>query len=1293
MKLLYTLATAMLCCFGLTAQTSISPDLMRDAGITKFSVSPERQTLNFINFDEGRADLPTLDQTPALLGDLLQLRSGVDVLEAYQTTNPTDEIAVRRFQQSYKNIKVEHGHVVALAREGRVAGLHAEFYALDNIKTAPSLDEQTALALLLDHIGASEYAWESVNNLMSGYTPASEVMNTLTGLYQEYYPSGELVIVDDYNTTEVDMDLAYKFNIYAAEPLSRADYYVNAHTGAIMLADAIIKHATGDTRYAGLQSFGSTFDSGAGGQVLRNNNLGGGIETTHLDGRGGLPLSVAAIYNLSTPIVDTNGDSYFSAAEHRPVIWGPTDCAAYTPHVNQSSGCNEARNHDIAVDAHWGAEVVYNYWIDVHGRLSYDDKDAKINSFVHYGDAYDNAFWNGSAMTYGDGSYQGGTNPNGSFDPLTSMDVCAHEVGHAVCSHTSDLVYQRESGAMNEGFSDIWAAAVEQHVLTVIDGTLTFDPWGIGEQIDQRDGGIAEGQPGNRALRWMDTPQIAGDPDSYGGVNWTDPECGEPTLANDYCGVHSNSGVLNHWYYILTVGGGQPISVGAGSGNAPKPATDDGVSDAGFNYGSLAGIGFGKSQRIAYITETFLTPNSKFIDARAASLVAAGALYGVCGTDANATATAWDAVDVPADPTVPASTQNCTPRIEFINVATEMDETSADQGCAASTIYTINATTVGQSGTVSITATGSGANPAVAGKDFNLLTTSVNAGSNPNPQIEIEILDNAIVDGNRTFTVTVSGNQSTSQEFTILDNDVVPVPGSGVINMLPEETFDGSSMPAGWTVVSIGESSASWYVGNLSGKGTRAFASDNGSTDTYDQTAFANTILVSPRIDARGLNSVTLDFVYSILGEYTAPDYFDYGEVMYSFDKTNWESLDRYAVTAPGTGTGGNGTASISLPGDVNNTFFHVGFRWYNDELVGTTAGAFSIDNVVVEGKSVAIDFSAGNPDNGADENVGPNETAYFFDDGSGQYIGSLRSVSGGDFGCSRMELVTNTVQAVPFMGGTRTTRTFEVSSANQTDEYEVTIFFSSGAWSNISAGGNPRLTKTTAATWEEADASNTVFATNQSIDMNAGSSGEVSITGTFTGFSTFAVTAGAVVLPVELLDFTARPQEQHIELNWRTASEQNNDGFALERRAAGESTFRPIAWIAGNGSTETESAYAHPDREVVAGTTYYYRLRQIDFDGTETLSKIVTATLDGKGGTVLINPNPASTEATLTIGNYAGDPSVNVEVLDLNGRLVRRLRTTSNVLKLDLTGLSKGMYLIRSRGEGWTDTQRLIVE
>ena len=136
-------------------------------------------------------------------------------------------------------------------------------------------------------------------------------------------------------------------------------------------------------------------------------------------------------------------------------------------------------------------------------------------------------------MTYGDGATR--------FRPLTSLDVVGHEIGHAVCEKTANLTYANESGAMNEGLSDIWGASIEAYAV----GTLGFtsggvkakSTWLIGEEIDKV----------QVALRSMSDPKSLGQPAYYKGVNWY-------TGTGDNGGVHTNSGVLNHWFYILTVG-------------------------------------------------------------------------------------------------------------------------------------------------------------------------------------------------------------------------------------------------------------------------------------------------------------------------------------------------------------------------------------------------------------------------------------------------------------------------------------------------------------------------------------------------------------------------------------------------------------------------------------------------------------------------------------------------------------------------------------------------------------------
>lgn len=218
----------------------------------------------------------------------------------------------------------------------------------------------------------------------------------------------------------------------------------------------------------------------------------------------------------------------------------------------------------------------------------------------------DNAYWSGAEMLYGDGY----TN----FKPLTSLDVCAHEIGHGVCASTANLAYQAESGALNEGFSDIWGASVEQY--TAANLGLVKSTWLIGEEIVNY----------GLALRSMSNPKSIGQPGYYKGQYWvTDP--GFYNEGNDWGGVHTNSGVLNRWFYILSQG-------------------ESGTNEGGNAY-AVTGIGINDAARIAYRAESvYLQAASKFEDARRLTLKAAEDLFGVCSAQAVATTKSWYAVGV-----------------------------------------------------------------------------------------------------------------------------------------------------------------------------------------------------------------------------------------------------------------------------------------------------------------------------------------------------------------------------------------------------------------------------------------------------------------------------------------------------------------------------------------------------------------------------------------------------------------------------------------------------------------------
>lgn len=171
----------------------------------------------------------------------------------------------------------------------------------------------------------------------------------------------------------------------------------------------------------------------------------------------------------------------------------------------------------------------YDYYSSVHGRDSYDDAGSTIVSSVHFCPAsnncpFQNAFWNGTQMVYGEGF-------------SAADDVDAHELTHAVTERTANLFYYMQSGAMNESFSDIFGETVD---LTNGAGTDTAGVrWLLGEDV-----------PVFGAIRDMMTPTDFNDP---GKMSDTEFVCANP--GNDAGGVHTNSGVPNHAYALLTDGG------------------------------------------------------------------------------------------------------------------------------------------------------------------------------------------------------------------------------------------------------------------------------------------------------------------------------------------------------------------------------------------------------------------------------------------------------------------------------------------------------------------------------------------------------------------------------------------------------------------------------------------------------------------------------------------------------------------------------------------------------------------
>ncbi len=275
------------------------------------------------------------------------------------------------------------------------------------------------------------------------------------------------------------------------------------------------------------------------------------------------------------------------------------------------------------VDAHYGAAKTYDYFLNIHGRngvngtggpgtyaAAANSSVTLISSRVHFGTsgAYNNAFWYNNQMTYGDGN---GT----TFSPLTTTDICGHEMTHGVTEYSANLTYASESGALNESMSDIFGAMVEAYQ----DGAVSADTWKIGEDA------YTPGTPGD-ALRYMNDPSLGGDPNHYSQRLY--PGSCTPSSSNDYCGVHTNSSISNHAYYLLAAGGTNSVS---------------GIS--------VPAIGTSAAERIFYRALTvYMTSSTNFSGARTATLNAATDLYGGTSSQYTGTQWAWCAVGVGSCP-------------------------------------------------------------------------------------------------------------------------------------------------------------------------------------------------------------------------------------------------------------------------------------------------------------------------------------------------------------------------------------------------------------------------------------------------------------------------------------------------------------------------------------------------------------------------------------------------------------------------------------------------------------------
>jgi Zn-dependent metalloprotease len=467
------------------------------------------------------------------------------------------KMAHTKVHQTYDKIPVWEGEaIVHLNQDGSLSTVTDDLKEMIAVNTKANFSENEALRIALD-----------------GYRGRAKLTDK---------PKVDLYI---YRSAERD-HLAYRVEtprIDGSQETSAPVVFIDAHTGEKVFEYDNLQTGTGSSLYSGTVTINTTV---SGSTYYME-------DTTRRQGT----------FNMNSTGNETYGtggtQSRFTDTDD---VWNTTI---------QRAG----------VDAHYGAAKTYDYYKNVHGRSGIDGNNGPgtttsavgaiplVVSRVHFGSSgrYNNAFWYNNQMSYGDGD---GTN----FTPLTTLDICGHEMTHGVTERTANLTYASEPGALNESMSDVMGAMVE---LYADGGAVTADTWKIGEDA------YTPGTAGD-ALRRMDNPNAVGDPDHY-SLRLYPGSC-TPSSLNDSCGVHTNSSIGNHAFYLIANGGTNRVS---------------GVS--------VTGIGTSDAGRIWYRALTsYMTSSTNYSGARTATLNAASAIFGSTSTQYNTVAQGWCAVGIGA---------------------------------------------------------------------------------------------------------------------------------------------------------------------------------------------------------------------------------------------------------------------------------------------------------------------------------------------------------------------------------------------------------------------------------------------------------------------------------------------------------------------------------------------------------------------------------------------------------------------------------------------------------------------
>ena len=488
-----------------------------------------------------------------------------------------------RFQQFYHGVRIWGGEVITHTKaDGRELPPTTALKQAINVDIKPKLSTAEALAIVKKDLASRfDFAYKPGVELVIYPEKVSRVL-----AQRARVPENKLN-AEDFVTEVKGYQLAYYIHTELENPgdTRHTDYLVNAHTGAIIEKwDSLLTSAaigTGKSQYNGTVG-------------LNTNSLASGFELRDLT----RPVSGGnVIYNLDHSTTGT-GKIYTDPDN----TWGDGINFKEDPEPTTS-----ANGQTAAVDAAYGLQATWDMYKNVFGRNGINGLGTPTYARVHYDSAYDNAFYSDQCMciTYGDGT---------KLQTLTSLDVAAHEFSHGVCMTSAGLIYNKESGGLNEANSDIMGAMAEFYMRGANGkGSVIPDTggtWTQGEQI------TTPAYP--LKMRFLYKPSK----DGKSADAWS------PTLQN--LNVHYSSGPMNRAFYFLSQG-----------------ATKTGETSTSYLPQGMTGIGNDKAAKIWFHALTnYMTPDTNYAAARIACIQAVRDLFPVSGPEEIAVWNAFAGINV-----------------------------------------------------------------------------------------------------------------------------------------------------------------------------------------------------------------------------------------------------------------------------------------------------------------------------------------------------------------------------------------------------------------------------------------------------------------------------------------------------------------------------------------------------------------------------------------------------------------------------------------------------------------------